>query len=93
MCQVSSTLYNALLLADVCVVESHPHSLESSYVLSGFDAMVSFGVSDLKFVNKGENPLFVETYFSDEKIGVKIYGTSLPYKITRKNEVLKEIHP
>lgn len=90
VCQVSTTLYNALLLADLKIVESHPHSLESSYVTSGFDAMVNYGSSDLQFFNDKNYPLYIKTYFNDKKIGVKIYGEKLPYVIKRKFEVLNE---
>ncbi len=90
VCQVSTTLYNALLLADVCVLESHPHSLESSYVMAGFDAMVNYGSSDLRFVNKKPYPQYVRAYHTNNKIGVEIYSSPLPYKITRKQIILSE---
>lgn len=90
VCQVSTTLYNALLLADVSVLESHPHSLESSYVMIGFDAMVNFDSSDLRFKNTSTYPLYVRTYYNNEKIGVEIYSKPLPYKIERKSKILSE---
>lgn len=90
VCQVSTTLYNALLLADIKILESHPHSLESSYVLNGFDAMVNYGLSDLQFFNDKNYPLYIKTYFDDKKIGVKIYGEKLPYVIKRKFEIMSE---
>ena len=46
VCQVSSTLYNAVLLSGLKVVESHPHSLKVGYVKEGFDAMVNFYSAD-----------------------------------------------
>ena len=51
VCQVSSTLYNAVILADLKIVEYHPHSLPVSYVAPSFDAMVSWGYADLRFEN------------------------------------------
>ncbi len=89
VCQVSTTLYNALLLADVNVLESHPHSLESSYVQAGFDAMVNYGSSDLKFVNNKNYPLYIRTYHKNGKIGVEVYGKPV-FKIQRKSKIMEE---
>ena len=50
MCQVSSTLYNCALLADLYITCVHPHSLPVTYVAPSFDAMVS-PASDLRFAN------------------------------------------
>lgn len=50
VCQVSTTLYNALLMSEILPVAS-PHTLVSSYVQPGFDAMVSYGGADLTFCN------------------------------------------
>lgn len=56
VCQVSTTLYNAALLAGLRITECHPHSLQVSYVKPSFDAMVSYYTADLKFVNDTKNP-------------------------------------
>lgn len=51
-CQVSSTLYNAILAVPTLVVtERHPHSNKVPYVQTGKDAAVSYGSYDLKFQN------------------------------------------
>lgn len=74
VCQASSTLYNALLLADVEVLEAHHHTLPASYVPLSFDAMVSEGNSDLVFKNNLETPLYIKTYCTDNDCFVEIYG-------------------
>ena len=90
VCQASTTLYNALLLADVNILESHPHSLKSSYVMCGFDAMVNYGASDLKWKNENDYPLYLKTYATDNVVGVEVYGYKLPYNIERKINVIEE---
>ena len=95
VCQTSTTLYNALLLAGVEITEVRRHSLPSSYVALGFDAMVSYGTSDLKFVNKTNLPIFIRTYTTDTDLFVEVYGVpqNPEYKIKRVTEVIKRIPP
>ena len=55
-CQVSSTLYNAVLeVPNLTVVEKHPHSNHVPYVPEGKDAAVAYGSYDFKFKNDTEN--------------------------------------
>jgi len=74
VCQVSTTLYNALLLAGINVTETHKHSLPVSYVKPGFDAMVSWGTSDLKFKNTTKHPIIILSNCNGESIIFKIFG-------------------
>ncbi len=73
ICQVSSTIYNCALLADLAVTHVRAHSLPVSYVLPSFDAMVS-STNDFRFVNS--SPLIVSiTCIADgDYIHVKMYG-------------------
>ncbi len=73
-CQSSTTLYNALLLADLEITEVNHHSLPASYVPLSCDAMVSEGVSDLKFKNSLETPVYLKTYGDDNSVTVEVYG-------------------
>lgn len=73
-CQSSTTLYNALLLADLEILEVNHHSLPASYVPLSFDAMVSEGVSDLKFRNQHETPVYIKTFGDEKNVTVEIYG-------------------
>ncbi len=95
VCQGSTTLYNALLLSGLEIKEVHSHSLVSSYVNMGFDAMVNFGSADLRWVNNTETTLFVQSYVLDNQIHFKIYGAKQPNKYTYKRitEVEKTISP
>ncbi|MGC6177038.1 VanW family protein [Lacrimispora sp. 38-1] len=75
VCQVSSTLYNAIILSGITTTERHPHSFEPSYVTPGEDAMVSYdGYSgpDLRFVNKDTTSVAIRAVFKDKKITISI---------------------
>ena len=74
VCQVSSTLYNCALLAGLEIVEANKHSKQVSYVNQGFDAMVNFGSSDLKFRNNTSENITIITNFSTNQARIRIYG-------------------
>jgi len=57
LCQVSSTLYNACLLAGLEIVERGNHNLAVAYVPLGLDATVAYGVQDFIFKNNTDYPL------------------------------------
>lgn len=73
VCQVSTTLYNAVLRAGLSVTEAHPHSLPVSYVEPSFDAMVST-YSDLKFTNNTPYPLTIKCEADGKRIRFTLYG-------------------
>ena len=81
VCQASTTLFNALLLAGLKIEESHNHSLAVSYVPLGRDAMVS-SASDLTFVNNSGGTIYIEAGTSGDRAYVKIYGnkTNIRYR-------------
>ena len=93
ICQASTTLYNALLLADVEVDEVHKHTLPVKYVEMALDAMVSEGTSDLVFKNTSDNDLYIKSYVKGDDATVEIYGKSLPDGVTvkRSAEFIKSI--
>ena len=96
VCQSSTTLYNALLLADnVQVVSSSRHSMPVHYIQLGFDAMVAYGTSDLVFKNIGRLPVFIHTYSNENRVFVDIYGenTSGCLIKKRRTEVIKKLAP
>ena len=74
VCQASTTLYNALILSDLEILEVNPHSLPASYVPLAFDAMVSEGYSDLIFKNNTDKPIYIRTFSDDKKVVAEIYG-------------------
>ena len=93
VCQASTTLYNCALRADMKITQARNHSLLSSYVPPSFDAMVNSGSSDLRFVNSGDEPVFIRAYGTDSEAVVEIYGTALPYKIKTESVVLSRSDP
>lgn len=77
VCQASTTLYNALLLAGIQVDEVNKHTLPVKYVPLALDAMVSEYISDLKFTNNLDSPIFISSYCDSEKAYVDIYGVDM----------------
>lgn len=76
ICQVSSTLYNAMLSAGIKALERTAHSLPSSYVKLGLDATVDWNNIDLKFQNTVGYPIYIQAYTEDKKIYVNFYSNS-----------------
>lgn len=91
VCQVSTTLYNALLLAEV-TPKACQHSLVSSYVSAGFDAMVSDAGADLTFTNNTQHPLYISASVSDKNksITFTVYGEPNLYKVVRESVETRE---
>lgn len=90
VCQVSTTLYNACLLADLDIIESHCHSLPVSYVQAGFDAMVNSGSSDLIVKNNHDYPVLIATSSENDLCKVVVYGKQKTQKIVKKSEKISE---
>jgi len=77
VCQVSSTLYNAALEANLKITERNPHMYIVSYVPLGRDAAVSYGTEDLQFTNTTNWPVKIEGRVNeDNKIRFIIHGTN-----------------
>lgn len=74
VCQMSTTLYNAALLAGFTVTEYHPHSLAVGYVSPSRDAMVSGTSCDLKFVNTSKCPAYIRVLTGKNYVRCEIYG-------------------
>ncbi len=92
VCQASTTIYNAALLAGLRITEVHNHSLPSSYVLPSFDAMVSDYFFDLRFVNPFSFPVRIEAKTENRCATVAIYGKDLGVTIERIS-IIKEKMP
>lgn len=75
VCQVSTTLYNAVLNAELKVTQRSPHSMIVSYVKPSRDAAIAAGSKDFKFVNNLDNPIYIEGYVYDGNVYFNIYGT------------------
>ena len=102
ICQVSSTLYNAVLYANLEIVERTNHYFNPGYVKAGLDATVSWGGPDFRFRNNRNYPIRIVTDTSGKKLKVYIYGletdddctvvldpryiSSVPYKTTYQKD-------
>lgn len=74
ICQISSTLYNSVLFANLGIVERHQHSFTTSYVDPGRDATVVYGSLDFKFKNTRKYPVKLEAYIKSGVATVSVYG-------------------
>lgn len=74
ICQVSSTLYNSVLLANLEIVERYNHGFNPGYVPAGRDATVSWGGPDFKFKNSRNYPVKIVANVSGGKISIQIFG-------------------
>ncbi len=92
VCQTSTTLFNAALLAGMEISESRNHSLSIGYVPPSLDAMVS-EYSDLKFINRTNNRVYLLTSVEDEGITVSFYGEKGDYTFQTESVTLAVIDP
>lgn len=74
ICQISSTLYNAVLLANLEIVERRNHSYPTSYVSVGRDATVVYGTTDFQFRNSRTYPIKIEASVKNGIAEFKVYG-------------------
>ena len=74
ICQASTTLYGAAIRAGMTIVQRRNHSVPSTYVPIGQDAMVDYGSSDLKFRNDFNFPVKIVTYVSGKTLYAEIWG-------------------
>lgn len=89
VCQGASTLYNAVLLADLPVLERHPHGLTVPYLDPGRDATVTeSGGLDFRFRNNTGAPLVLWAQAKDRWLALAIYGRSHPPMVEIHTEVL-----
>lgn len=97
ICQVSSTLYNAVLLAELDVTQRYNHSMIVGYVSASADAAIAESANkDFKFVNNTEYPIYIEGITKNKKITVTIYGKetrSTDREVIYQSEVLEVINP
>lgn len=96
VCQVSTTLYNAVLYAELEIVERKNHSLAVGYITKGRDATLANGYIDFKFKNNTEYPIYIESYTANNQIYMNIYGKETrdpDRKIDFETEVVNTIMP
>ena len=91
VCQVSSTLFNAVVRAGLEITERYPHTYPSDYISAGMDAMVNWPDKDLKFVNSSSAEIYFVTAFdtSTRELTVDIYGIPI-YPVDVKVDLRSE---
>jgi len=93
ICQVSSTLYNAGLLANLSVVQRSNHDLAISYVPLGQDATVAYPDLDLKFNNNSGGYLLLRTWTTDNTLTIELYGKVKPGQTVSITNTTESIIP
>ena len=87
ICQTSSTIYLATLLANLEIVERYAHRYIPSYITMGMDATVSWGGPEFRFKNNTGYPIRIDVSYANSEITVSIYGTKtddVTVKMTRE---------
>ena len=96
VCQVSSTLYNAVILAELEVTERSNHSMIVTYVQPSMDAAIAGNYKDLRFVNNQDGPIYIEGYTVGKNVYFNIYGhETRPANrvVTYESEVVSQQDP
>lgn len=93
ICQISSTLYNVVVQANLEILERSNHQFKTSYVEAGKDATVVYGVIDFRFKNTRNYPIKIESTVSGGIAEMKIYGVkeNVEYDIKIETEILSSI--
>ncbi len=81
VCQVSTTVFNAVFFAGLPVVDRSNHSLYISKYPTGRDASVSWPGLDFKFKNDTDNYILIDAYASDTAVTIAFYGTDMKRQI------------
>jgi len=74
ICQVVTTLYNAILMSELTVVQRHNHSARVSYAEYGFDATIAGDYYDLKFKNNTAHPILITSQLQGSALIIGIHG-------------------
>ena len=74
ICQISSTLYDAVVYANLDIVERHNHMFLAGYVGAGKDATVVYGSLDFKFKNTRKYPIMIKTSIGGGTAKISIFG-------------------
>jgi vancomycin resistance protein YoaR len=80
ICQSATTLYNVALLANMPIVERHPHTFRVRYAPASRDATIYWGHKDMKFRNNTGGPIYVQTFVRANRFYARLYSTQ-PLKV------------
>ena len=102
ICQISSTLYDAVVYANLEIVERHNHMFLAGYVGAGKDATVVYGAYDFKFKNTRKYPIMLKTSIGSGVARIDVFGIKedveyeveisskilsyTPFKVVREND-------
>ena len=86
ICQVGTTLFNAVFVSGLPVVERHNHSFYISHYPKGRDATVSWGGPDLKFKNDTDDWVLISVSYTSSSITISLYGTDPGYEVDLEDE-------
>lgn len=97
ICQVSTTLYNAVLLSELEVTERHNHSMIVTYVDPSADAAIAESAGkDFKFINNTEYPIYIDGHCENKNITFTIYGVETRpsnRQVIYESEILSVTNP
>lgn len=94
VCQTSTTLYNAALLAGMPILERHPHVFAPHYVPPGRDAAVAQYNIDLRFRNPYPWPIRIQTDARGDTLDIRLYGAKKPPQSAQiSSDILDTITP
>ena len=90
ICQVSTTLYNAIIRSNILSTERTHHTLPSHYIGPAMDATVDWGTLDYKFTNTLTYPVYIQAYTDKKNIYFNIYSNASLNN--RKYDLVNEIY-
>lgn len=96
ICQVSTTLYNAVILSELQVDERYNHSMIVNYVEPSMDAAIAGTSKDFKFSNNTDAPIYIEGYTENGQIYFTVFGEETRPSnrvVTYESETLSETPP
>ena len=96
ICQVSSTLYNAVMRAELEIVTRSAHSMVVSYVEPSMDAAIAGDVKDFVFKNNQDYPVYIEGYTSGGRVYFNVFGKETRDKnrtVEFESEILSQTDP
>lgn len=95
ICQVSTTLFNAVTRADLEIVKRNNHAWPITYINIGEDAAVNWPNLDLKFKNNKDTPVFIIMYYNSKSTSCEVFGMTLGdgVSIDLESKVIQQIAP
>jgi vancomycin resistance protein YoaR len=93
LCQVSSTLYNAALLANLEIIERYNHSLTIGYLPVGRDASISIGYADLKFKNTRNHHILIGAELKEGRLTFRLFGRPMEERVEILSSDIVRVEP